>query len=505
MAFSKTPMGDTYQTKLVPLIKPVSNRSPDRAYSPNVDMDPLNVVYERTRDSITGEDFYTVMSRDGFSSFKNMTGDMPGGDIVFGVYLWTRPGIYVVVTSTRLLRYSAATLALLGTTTIGSSTFPRADFQEFTFDTGSAALIVSTPGGMYSVSLSGTVTALTAAPSTTGRAIAVMDGYVFASDGVSIFNSQLNDPTVWPTSNFIDAEAYPGTIQGLFRIGTYVVAMCTQSIQFFYNAANSTGSPLAVNQGATKRVGTLGAESQVGEAIFFVGMDSNIGLDVYRVSEQQVQSIGTPTIRKWLSSISPVFGSNGLFPPGNVIVLNGHRFYIINQSSTPYTYGFDLETGEWVRFSGFGDTNLDISSSNFGFYSEGSNAVAYTTIAVIRTSKYLYRVNSQSGSDQLGGGSSIPIPVRVVTDNLDFDTRRLKFGSRLLIHCDQVGTSSMSISWSDDDYQTFNTARTIPLASTFPVIHQLGSFRKRAFKMEYTGGQKMRWEFMELDYDQGQT
>lgn len=505
MAFSKTPMGDTYQTKLVPLIKPLSNRTPDSAYSPNYDMDPLNVIYERTRDSLTGEDFYTVMSRDGITPFKNMTADMPGGDIVFGVYLWTRPGIYVVVTSTRLLRYSAATLALLGTTTITSGTFPRADFQEFTFDSGSAVLVVSTPGGMYSVSLAGTATALAAAPATVGRAFGVMDGYVFATDGISIWNSQLNDPTVWPPSNFLDAEAYPGTIQGLFRLGTYIVAMCTQSIQFFYNAANATGSPLAVNQGATKRVGTLGAECQVGDAIFFVGMDNNIGLDVYQVSEQQVRSVGNPTVRKWLSSITPVFGSNGLFPPGNVLVMNGHRIYVINQSSTPYTYGYDLETQEWIRFSGLGATSLRIASSNFGYWSAGSNAVAYTSIFVTNLSKYIYRIDASSGSDQVGGGATIPIPVRVVTDNLDFDTRRIKFGSRLLVHCDQVASSSMNISWSDDDYQTFNTPRAISATTSFPVIHQLGSFRKRAFKMDYAGGQKMRWEFLELDYDQGQT
>lgn len=508
MAYTSTPLGDTYQTKLVPMIKPMNNRTPSTGYSPNFDIDPLNLVYDKVQDPLTGEDFYSAQSRDGFVPLFNFGGQVGAGDTVFGIYLWRSPDYYIIVTSSRILVYNALTQALVTNhvTPAASPQLIRCNFQEFVFNNGTESLIVSAPGRFAIINSAGAVTAITTPGGPiTGRACTVMDGYVFATDGDAIWNSNNNVPTTWSASNFIHADSYAGKIHGLYRLGTYIVALTSSSIQYFYDQANPTGTPLGVVQSATKRVGTMGGECQISDQLFLVGWDNGTGIDVYLLTQEGLKSIGTSTIRRWLASTSPVYlGVGGLFPPGKFMMLNGHRFYLINHPNLPQSYGYDLDTQEWIRFSGFGDGKLDFGSTYFGYHSSAGAQVRYTTLAVLRNNYWLYYANPALSADTLGAGSAVAVPVRLVTDNLDFNTRRLKFASRLLIHADQV-VGTTSVSWSDDDYQTFSTPRSVSNNSDFPVLHQLGSFRKRAFKIEYASTNKTRWDFLELDYDQGQT
>lgn len=508
MAYTQTPMNDTYQTKLVPMIKPVNNRAPPSGYTPNVDIDPLNLVYDKQADPITGEDFYSAASRDGFVPLFTFASQVGAGDTVFGIYLWRASDFYIIVTSSRILVYNALTQTLVTNHTTGAASpqLIRCNFQEFVYNNGTEALIVSAPGRFAIINTAGAVTAITIPGGTiAGRACAVMDGYVFATDGDAIWNSNNNVPTTWSPSNFIHADNYAGKIHGLYRLGTYIVALTSSSIQYFYDQANATGTPLGAVQNATKRVGTMGGECQISDQLFLIGWDNGTGIDVYLLTQDGLKSIGTSTIRKWLSSISPVYvGVGGLFPPGKFMMLNGHRFYMINHPNSAYSYGYDMDTQEWIRFSGFGGDKLDFGATYFGYHSAGGTPTRYTTLAVLRTSYWLYYANPSQSADQLGGGSLTAVPVRLVTDNLDFNTRRLKFASRLLLHCDQTN-STTNVSWSDDDYQTFSSPRSITNSLDFPVIHQLGSFRKRAFKIEYASTAKTRWDFLELDYNQGQT
>lgn len=499
MAFNKTPLGDTYQTKLVPLLKPTANRRGDRNYAPGIDMEPLNVIYEKVRDPLTGEEFYEVMSRDGFTSF--MTVPLAAGDTVRGVYYWKAVNILLVAATTRLLVFSGINFTLLSTTTFpGSATLTEVDFQEYRYEDGAETLIVSLPGRLFEVAAGGGVTTISSTVGDTfGRPIVVMDGYVFATDGSSIWNSNLNNPKTWIPSNFIDPDNYPGFVWGLYRMGTYIVAFCDSSLQFFYNAANPNGTPLGVNQTATKRVGTVGGECLVDDSIVFVGKSLGGGLDVYHLQQQSLVSIGTPTIRRWLSSITSVSGLSGRFGRGKFMVLNGHRLYLLNHPTSPYSYVYDFDTQEWIRFSGFGQTSLDFSGTFFGPWSNGITSQSYATLAVRPSSADVFRSNSLAPVD-----GSTNVPLQVLTENLDFYTRRQKFASRLLIHCDQQ-IGPISVSWSDDDYATFTTPRIVDTSTTFPVLHQLGSFRKRAFRISQSNGAKCRWKLLELDYDQGQT
>jgi len=77
---------------------------------------------------------------------------------------------------------------------------------------------------------------------------------------------------------------------------------------------------------------------------------------------------------------------------------------------------------------------------------------------------------------------------------------------RLSIVGDRPSSSSnISVQWSDDDYETFNTARTINLKQDLASTGQLGWFRQRIFKFTYSDNYPMRIQDIEVDINKGTT
>jgi len=87
---------------------------------------------------------------------------------------------------------------------------------------------------------------------------------------------------------------------------------------------------------------------------------------------------------------------------------------------------------------------------------------------------------------------------------MDFGSMNQKFMSSLITVADRPTTSTLlSISYSDDDYQTFSTPRTMELNQEYPILHQLGRFRRRAVKLSYSGSNRIRLHRLEVSYNIG--
>ena len=94
----------------------------------------------------------------------------------------------------------------------------------------------------------------------------------------------------------------------------------------------------------------------------------------------------------------------------------------------------------------------------------------------------------------------------VVTEANDFGTLNRKFMHRLALVADRPSSSSnISVQWSDDDYETFSTARSIDLKQDLSSTYQLGWFRQRIFKFTYTDNYPMRIQDIEVDINKGTT
>jgi hypothetical protein len=97
------------------------------------------------------------------------------------------------------------------------------------------------------------------------------------------------------------------------------------------------------------------------------------------------------------------------------------------------------------------------------------------------------------------------IKVEVVTNPLDFGIRGRKFMHRLSVTGDQaVSTDNLTIDWSDDNYQTWSTSRTLDMSAKDPRLTALGSYtRGRAFRIKHTSALPMRLNSLEFGLDGG--
>ena len=100
--------------------------------------------------------------------------------------------------------------------------------------------------------------------------------------------------------------------------------------------------------------------------------------------------------------------------------------------------------------------------------------------------------------------STNDIKVEMLTNRVDFASTKPKFLYRLGVIGDIQGASSpLTIDWSDDDYNTYGTARSVDMADTFPRLASLGRFHRRAFRLKHTANTPLRLESLEMGVEQG--
>lgn len=492
MPFTKTPTQSTEETKTIPFMYDWETRD----ITNTKDTDNINVVYEKVSNSDTGDTYYEVYKRDGLTTLA--LSPLPATEI-YGTYDWVRNTQYIVVTATAVMVYNAITLALVGQTTGLIFSNGHIGFDEFLFDDGHSTILISDGTHFGGVDSVGVWTAVTDPdlPVPHKPYPVVLDGYVFiASNNQDIFNSALNDPTSWSAGNFISAESYPDTIQALGRSGQYIVSFGTDTIQFFYDAANPTGTPLAA-QTTVISVGFRGGLVKYKDQEIFIGISANGAQGVYILEGLKVQEVPNyPSTRR----IAEFSSNTNFFRAGILLIMNGHMVYTwVDYSSTssqPFDtiYGYDLKEHIWTRLAYGATSTFQVRTSVF-FQDDMSYRSVVTFFGSAQPMQFSRSIYQDNG---------VNYTVQFRTRNRDFGTYRKKFASRVMIHGDQTSSSSNAfLSWSDDDFQTYSTPRAIDMAGQYKQAFRCGSFRKRSFKITYSDNFPMRWESLELDYSQG--
>lgn len=507
MPFSKTPIQSSFQTKPIPLLYEWETRNPTNNY----DTDSLNTVNELV--SNQGDTYFNILKRDGLAS----TGLTFSGAIL-GIFAPTAGVVnarqLVVVTSTNVYQcgYFAGVWSISGTSAVSlSPNTPYVGFSEFLFQDGTTKLYFMAATQLYQVIYGGIASIVPGIPTVPiGTFInpypVFLDGYLFLCDTAgNIYNSQLNDPTTWPAANVATAESYPDPLKAIARVGSYLVAFGTASVEWFYDAANPTGTVLQVYVGATRHIGFLGGLVERADSLIFTGIAENGEPTIYEVSGLKAQPIQSFPYSRWSASIRQNSGATGF---GWIVGMNGHDIYFYNSlsvsDSPPFTsvntYGLDLDTKTFSRYTFQTSTPFTPFQGCRVRTDTGIISLFLQTTVVSNTIvRNLYQVLPSVYQDD-----GVNFPVSFTTRNLDFGTRRTKFGGRFLLTMDQTpSVSRCSVSWSVDDYQTFSTPRTVDVSSVYPVLYGIGMFKKIAIKLTYSDNFPMRFSMVEFDYDQG--
>ena len=481
----------------------------------NTDKDQhfINCYPESVYNPETQQKRLYVKNRPGTKFYATSTGISPPQNTSGGLTYWEATNKLYAASGYTLYAQSGSVLNGINTDSSSSNTRSGfAAYKEGTVD----KLFFCNGTNAYIINTSNTVVDVTDAdfPSPHIPTPVVMDGYVFIATSKHIYNSKLEDASSWDPTNFITPEQYTDSIVTIARQLNQIVAFGTKSIEFFYNAGNATGSPLKRTDQAVLQVGAYDWQSiaSAENLIMFVARNNSGNLTIGALENMRLTTVSTEPIERRLNEYmirqSDLNANHTINMYGNFIHADGHMFYVLyikqdRAGGSPKTYTdtfvYDVTEKLWSEWE------LDpIRTCE-------KNGVTY-----LQKSDYvtIYQMNSMYMKDDItpvpgaGDPTSTPITMTVQTALMDLGSSVRKFLSKLYIVGDwskneSNTTTPLEVSWSDDDYTTWSTSRTIQLGIR-SYLTQLGAFRRRAFKLVSTLVAPVRIEFLELEVDEGE-
>jgi hypothetical protein len=285
------------------------------------------------------------------------------------------------------------------------------------------------------------------------------------------------------------------------RQGSYIVVLKEYSIEFFYDAGNPVGSPLAPVPGASISIGCASASTvaQTGGEIFFVGHTSKGGIGVYRIQGLKHELISPEAVNRLIEAVDPTDRLTG-----TLTQFNGHRFYILtmadvgneeNETIEDFTLAIDTQTGYWFFLTDTNGESLPFVSSAFNVESTGTEV----TFLQHATDGGIYGFVNGTLDDP----NNQPILFDLVTPNFDAGTRKKKFLHTMDIVADQVTDNYLWVRYSEDDYQTWSDWRYVNMGEIRPKLTQCGTFRRRAYQFHHEDMKPLRLQAAELQMDVG--
>lgn len=313
-----------------------------------------------------------------------------------------------------------------------------------------------------------------------------LDGYAFimTTDG-RIWNSDLSSLVNWGATSFISAQMSPDRGVGLATYKNKIVAFGKESIEFFENVGNPLGSPL---QRVPENFIKLGSPTQklitnIEDTLVFVASSATGSYSIYMLVNYQPKKISYPEIDAIISQI----GISNF--TASAIRLWGKPMFVISSSTRTFVYS--LEDEMWVEWN----SSAPLWYKLAGDTQEHIYSISNSTLAGVIGKVFV--VNQQTPVYQDVGSNFV---MSIQTSKLDFGTNKRKRLHRLRIVGDQSGaTNTLSVTWSDDDYQTYSAARTIDLTAQDQKTDNLGIFRRRNFLLSNSSSTSSRFEALELD------
>ena len=327
----------------------------------------------------------------------------------------------------------------------------------------------------------GTTITVIAAPAANAatyvNGVVFLDGtlYMMTTDAI-IYGSAINDPTTWPALNRISlgTNAFAaGTGRALFKQKAYVVALTTNSTSVFYDAANASGSPLSPLPGGQSSIGCFDGNTVqcLGDDAMWLGQIDGGAFGVFLMRDLKISKVSNPAVDRLITFAGGVFRSAQMSTPG-------HRFYVLTIVGGLFSLVYDLETGYWYEW-------ITQDGVPLPYFNSMTVGIAYPS-TFQHTNGRLYTADENRFLDDDG-----QFTTTIYTGNWDGGNRFKKTMEEFSIIGDQVA-STLDISYSEDDYQTFSTARTVNLAEDLPRLTNCGTFRRRAYRAVHSANTALR-------------
>jgi len=328
-----------------------------------------------------------------------------------------------------------------------------------------------------------------------------LDGYIFVvgSEGKIINNTSPFILTGYNALGYITPDGNGGAPIRVESYKNHIVCFGTKAIEFFYDAANaSPASPLSARLDLIFNYGILQQtkyrqiwKAPSGESLSFIGINSTGKPFVGMFEEFNLTKISNEAIDLWLTNNTAA--STAL----SGISFAGEDFIVLSVDGTG-VFMYQVSTKIWSV----------LSSSLFSTHTiihDILNGYSGYSIVLIKNSSNnygkVYYVDNSAFQDTDSTPTSYNITRIIQTNRFrgpEGDQSSRKFQHELqLISDTATSAGTVSVTYTDDDYQNFSTARTIDMTSTKKQLQRLGYFRERAFKLSDTLTEQVRLELLE--------
>lgn len=347
---------------------------------------------------------------------------------------------------------------------------------------------------------------------------AYLDGYTFVlGENGTIYNSDLDDPSAWDPLAFITAEREPDKGVYIGKHHDHIVALGTGTIEFFYDAAITNGSPLARRNDIQHNVGCVSGDSvyEHGDIMTFIGSDSAGAIGIYQLKNFQITKVSNSNVD---SFVTQAVVKDGILVEASGFTAQGHSYYlltlynVVTDQEPIITLCYDVTTGIWgpwdTAIAGLNNfpvldwTRRTATESQFGqgimtngdIISVNDNNVPLDTL---NGDGYVLNGFVVTGYVALVGGSGMNINIKIRFGEFDGDTNNWKYCPMIKpMHNQTVNTNSLFLSWSNENSASFNTPRTLDTSLNSRAF-RCGRFRRRNHQIDYSGDEQLRMESLE--------
>ena len=331
---------------------------------------------------------------------------------------------------------------------------------------------------------------------TTAGAVAVkgfayLDGTTYVLDTTAYIHGcdVLNDPTLWTDLlNILGAQIEPDAGVFLAKQLVYVLALKGWSTEVFYDAQNTSASPLGPVQGAKINYGCVSADSvqEIDGTLLWVATNRSSAAQVILVDNLKPSIVSTKPIERILGEAD--FTNVASFG----IKYDGHRFYGITLKNDNITLVYDLTDKMWAQWTDADGNYFKIVSSTF---LPGTGRVLQH-----ETNGKLYLFDSDYTSDD-----GQVITVDLFTPNFDGGMRRRKQMTMMEFIGDQTAGSTLQVRVNDSDYEAskWSNFRLVDMGVRKPILANCGTFMRRTTQIRHQSNTRMRLQAIELQLDIG--
>jgi len=481
----QTEDGQSYQSYNIPLTREFSTRAGNVTTK---DEDFVNVLFEIVKDKLTGDNRSFLLKRSGSTQQIASV----SSNTVRGIFFWEDMGKFFYCVGTNVYVYTVATGVSVTLSAVFGTSSGDVGFTEYLYDNNTVVIIATDGTTLVQIDSANTVTPCADADMPAHKPYPVfLDGYLLVvKTGTSdIYNSDLNNPLSWTPGNFISAEMSPDLLKRITKVNNYVLALGTESVEYFYDAANASGSPLSRNDSPIKINTYISGLTQYGNDVYYIGKNVGGQPSVFLLKDFKIEELATPSIIRYLSLVTEDTSTWRL----SLVTMQGHSILVL--AAGDRTFVHDFENKLWGRFAYQGTDKFDISYAT----RVSTSTLNYVFFCLKSANSAIYRFD-----DTLMQDSSVDYTAQIVTEQSNFDTQNRKTMPRLTIVGDRTpSNSNIEVYWTDDDYQSFNGPRTINLNQDIQCTYAMGSFRQRAFKLKYTGPYIMRLQHLVVDLNKG--